>query len=80
MNTRRDVFKDRRVRQAMNEVFDFQWMNKNLFYGLYTRTDSYFSNSDFASSGIPQGAELALAGAVPRRCRRPCSPSRSPCR
>ena len=60
MNTRRDLFKDRRVRQAMDEVFDFQWMNKNLFYGLYTRTDSYFSNSAFASSGIPQGPELAL--------------------
>ena len=60
MNTRRDIFKDRRVRQAMDEVFDFQWMNKNLFYGLYTRTDSYFSNSDFAESGLPQGAELAF--------------------
>ncbi len=60
MNTRRDVFKDVRVREALNQVFDFQWMNKNLFYGLYTRTDSYFSNSDFASSGVPQGAELAL--------------------
>ena len=60
MNTRRDIFKDARVRQAMDEVFDFQWMNKNLFYGLYTRTDSFFSNSDFASSGLPQGEELAL--------------------
>ena len=60
MNTRRDIFKDPRVRQAMDEVFDFQWMSKNLFYGKYTRTDSYFSNSDFASSGVPQGAELAL--------------------
>jgi microcin C transport system substrate-binding protein len=60
MNTRRTVFADRRVRQAMDEVFDFQWMNKNLFYGRYTRTDSYFSNSEYASSGIPQGAELAL--------------------
>lgn len=60
MNTRRAIFKDPRVRQAMNEVFDFQWMNKTLFYGLYTRTESYFSNSEFASSGVPQGAELAL--------------------
>ena len=60
MNTRRAVFNDRRVRQAMDEVFDFQWMNKNLFYGTYTRTDSYFSNSEYASSGVPQGAELAL--------------------
>jgi microcin C transport system substrate-binding protein len=60
MNTRRAVFADRRVREAMDEVFDFQWMNKTLFYGLYSRTDSYFSNSEFASSGVPQGAELAL--------------------
>jgi microcin C transport system substrate-binding protein len=60
MNTRRGVFSDRRVRQAMDELFDFQWMNKNLFYGQYTRTESYFSNSEYASSGIPQGTELAL--------------------
>ncbi len=60
MNTRRAVFADRRVRQAMAWAFDFQWENKNLFYGLYTRTLSYFSNSDLACSGIPQGAELAL--------------------
>ena len=60
MNTRRAVFNDRRVRQAMDEVFDFQWMNKNLFYGTYTRTESYFSNSEYASAGVPQGAELAL--------------------
>jgi microcin C transport system substrate-binding protein len=60
MNTRRAIFSDRRVREAMDAVFDFQWMDKALFYGLYQRTDSYFSNSEFASSGIPQGAELAL--------------------
>jgi microcin C transport system substrate-binding protein len=60
MNTRRDVFKDRRVRQAMCELFDFQWTNKNLFYGLYTRTSSFFSGSDCASSGLPGEAELAL--------------------
>ena len=44
----------------MDAVFDFQWMNKNLFYGNYERTESYFSNSEYASSGMPQGAELAL--------------------
>ena len=60
MNTRRAVFADRRVRQAMVEVFDFQWENKNLFYGLYTRTTSFFSNSDCASSGLPSEAELKL--------------------
>ncbi len=60
MNTRRPVFADRRVRQAMVEVFDFQWENKNLFYDLYTRTTSFFSNSDCASSGLPSPAELQL--------------------
>jgi microcin C transport system substrate-binding protein len=60
MNTRRAVFADSRVRQAMAWAFDFQWENKNLFYGLYTRSLSYFSNSDLACSGLPQGAELAL--------------------
>jgi len=60
MNTRRPMFKDRRVREALAWAFDFEWANKNLFYGAYARDTSYFSNSDFASSGTPQGAELAL--------------------
>jgi microcin C transport system substrate-binding protein len=60
MNTRRPVFADRRVREAMTYAFDFEWENRNLFFGLYTRTSSYFSNSEFASSGLPQGDELAL--------------------
>ena len=60
MNTRRAVFANPLVRQAMAEVFDFEWTNKNLFYGTYTRTLSYFSNSDLASSGLPQGDELKL--------------------
>jgi microcin C transport system substrate-binding protein len=60
MNTRRALFKDVRVRHALALVFDFEWANANLFYGAYTRTTSYFSNSDLASSGIPQGDELAL--------------------
>ncbi|HEY2619505.1 MAG TPA: extracellular solute-binding protein [Acetobacteraceae bacterium] len=60
MNTRRAVFANPLVRQAMAETFDFEWANKNLFYGNYTRTLSYFSNSDLASSGIPQGDELKL--------------------
>jgi microcin C transport system substrate-binding protein len=60
MNTRRPVFKDLRVRHALALAFDFEWCNANLFYGAYTRTQSYFSNSDLACSGIPEGAELAL--------------------
>jgi len=60
MNTRRPQFKDPRVRQALAWAFDFEWANKNLFYGAYKRDLSYFSNSELASSGIPKGAELAL--------------------
>ena len=60
MNTRRDIFKDRRVRQAMALAFDFEWCNKELFYNAYTRTNSYYSNSDLACSGIPQSEELKL--------------------
>jgi len=60
MNTRRDIFKDARVRHALALAFDFEWENANLFYGAYTRTSSYFSNSDLASSGVPTGDELTL--------------------
>lgn len=60
MNLRRPMFQDRRVREALGLVFDFEWMNANLFYGAYARTESYFSNSDFSSRGLPQGEELAL--------------------
>jgi len=59
-NTRRDVFKDRAVRQALAYGFDFAWSNKNLFYGQYSRTRSYFDNSELAATGVPEGAELAL--------------------
>lgn len=59
-NIRRDVFKDVRVRQALGLAFDFEWTNRNMFYGQYTRTQSFFSNSDLASSGLPSPAELAL--------------------
>jgi microcin C transport system substrate-binding protein len=60
MNTRRALFADRRVREAMAQVFDFEWMNRNLFYGAYTRTESFFSNSDLGSTGLPSAEELAL--------------------
>lgn len=60
MNLRRPLFQDARVRRALIEVFDFEWMNANLFYGAYARTASYFSNSDFAARGLPQGRELAI--------------------
>ena len=60
MNTRRAVFADARVRRAMNEVFDYEWTNRNIFFGAYTRTGSWFANSELASSGLPEGAERAL--------------------
>jgi microcin C transport system substrate-binding protein len=59
-NLRRPIFQDPRVRQALAYAFDFQWSNKNLFYGLYTRTRSYFDNSELAATGIPQGEELTI--------------------
>ncbi|HXE15814.1 MAG TPA: extracellular solute-binding protein, partial [Stellaceae bacterium] len=59
-NTRRPIFKDPRVREALGYLFDFEWANKNLFYGAYTRTESYFSNSDLASSGLPSTDELKI--------------------
>ena len=60
MNQRRPLFQDARVRRALIEVFDFEWMNANLFYGAYARTTSYFSNSDFAATGLPQGREREI--------------------
>ncbi|WP_247886961.1 extracellular solute-binding protein [Azospirillum sp. SYSU D00513] len=59
-NTRRPVFADPRVRQAIGYAFDFEWTNQTLFYGAYKRTDSYFENSDLQSKGLPGPAELAL--------------------
>lgn len=59
-NIRRDVFKDPRVRDALAYAFDFEWSDKTLFYGQYTRTESYFSNSELASRGLPSTDELKI--------------------
>lgn len=59
-NLRKDLFKDRRVREAIGLAFDFEWSNKNLFFNQYSRTKSFFDNSEFASVGIPLGSELEL--------------------
>jgi len=59
-NTRRAQFSDPLVRQALAYAFDFEWTNKQLFYGAYARTQSYFSNSELASSGLPSPEELAI--------------------
>lgn len=58
INTRLDKFKDRRVREALTLAFDFESMNRTLFFDLYSRTDSYFEGGELASSGLPQGREL----------------------
>lgn len=59
-NTRRSIFSDIRVREALFYAFDFEWSNKNLFFSQYKRTKSYFNNSIFASCGIPKGEELKI--------------------
>jgi microcin C transport system substrate-binding protein len=59
-NTRRDQFKDPRIRQAIGLAFDFEWTNKNITYSLYKRVVSYFQNSDMEAKGKPGPEELAL--------------------
>ncbi len=60
MNLRREKFNDVRVRQALNFAFDFEWSNTNLFYGQYTRSRSYFNNSEMEAKGLPSPEELAI--------------------
>ncbi len=59
-NTRRAPFDDRDVRAALARLFNFEWTNKNLFNGQYTRTASYFENSELKATGLPEGRELEL--------------------
>ena len=59
-NIRRDKFADARVRQAFNLAFDFEWANKNLFFGQYARVSSFFQGSELAATGLPQGRELEI--------------------
>ena len=60
LNTRRAKFQDIRVREAIGLAFDFAWTNRNLFYDLYKRTESYFENSPMKATGEPDADELAL--------------------
>jgi len=60
LNTRRELFKDIRVRKALDLAFDFEWSNRNLFFGLYTRTASFFENSDMKATGLPSQEEIEL--------------------
>ncbi len=59
-NTRKALFKDSRVRQALGLALDFEWTNKTLFFEQYTRNNSYFSNSNLAAAKLPSEAELSL--------------------
>ncbi len=59
-NTRRPQFADRRVREALNYAFDFEWTNRVMFFDQYKRTESFFSNSELASRGLPSDAERAI--------------------
>lgn len=60
LNTRRAVFADRRVREALNYAFDFEWTNRVMFFDQYKRSESYFSNSELAARGLPDAAERAV--------------------
>jgi microcin C transport system substrate-binding protein len=60
LNLRREKFQDVRVRRALNLTFDFEWTNQNLFYGQYTRSRSYFNNSELEAIGLPSAAELSV--------------------
>jgi microcin C transport system substrate-binding protein len=64
LNQRRDKFRDPRVRKALNYAFDFETMNRTLFFDKYKRIESYFAGIDLASSGLPQGKELEILETV----------------
>jgi microcin C transport system substrate-binding protein len=59
-NQRRPFFQDRKVREALGYAFDFEWSNNTLFYGQYTRSRSYYDNSELAATGLPSPAELEI--------------------
>ena len=59
-NTRNPKFSDPRVREAIDLAMDYEWMNRQLFYGIYKRLNSYFANSDYEAQGLPSADELAL--------------------
>jgi len=64
LNLRREQFKDARLRRAFNYAFDFEEMNKQLFYGQYKRINSYFDGTELACSGLPEAKELAILETV----------------
>jgi microcin C transport system substrate-binding protein len=64
LNTRRNKFKDPRVRRAFNFAFDFEEMNRTIFFGQYKRIGSYFEGTELAATGLPEGKELAILQTV----------------
>ncbi len=83
-NLRKEKFQDVRVRQAIALAMDFEWMNRQLFYGLYKRVNGYFPNSEFHAEGLPPPDELALLEPLRSKLkpavfgRVPLSPSTTP--
>ena len=80
LNTRRDQFKDPRVREAIGLAFDFEWTNKNIMYSSYKRVVSFFPNSPMEAKGKPGPDELKLLGPFATSWRLRCSatPTRRP--
>ncbi len=82
-NTRREAFKDPRIREAIGLAFDFEWTNANIMYGSYKRLTSYFENTDMKAEGRPRPKKLALLDPFRNRFRRKssanpsCPPSRT---
>ena len=71
VNQRRERFRDVRVRQAIALCFDFEWTNRNLFYGAYERSQSCFERSDYKAEGLPVAGGAGAARAAARAsCRR----------
>ena len=68
-NLRRSIFSDWRVRKAISNMYDFTWLNKNVFYNQYIRSQSFFPNSPFSQTGIPTGDELTLLTAFKDKLR-----------
>ena len=70
-NIKKPIFSDPQVREALTYAMDFEWMNKNLFYGQYSRTRSYFQNTEYEAKGLPSEGELKilepLRGKIPER-------------